>query len=443
MKRETRQDFAEFEREAARANGEAEWFGQTATPGGQPVRSAQAPARKTIKAGPFKWRDPTLIPRRQWVYPQTYVRKFVTATIAPGGIGKTGLSVVEALAMASGRDLLGDGFRDEPLRVWLWNGEDPIEEMERQVHAAIIHYGIKQNDIGDRLFLDSGRDMPIRVAFADKTGFRVDAESQSDITETIKENRIDAAVFDPLISIHKVPENSNEAMDAVIKALAQIASDTDCAMGIYVHTRKSQPGNSSETTSDDARGGGALVAGARITRVLNRMTKEEAERAGIAGNDFKRYFWQGLDKVNLTPPDEAKSWRHLESVYLPNGPSGSDGDNMRVVVPWRWPDPFSDVTTKDLLGFQGALAKEAERNRVSIQSPDWAGHLLGEVLGLDTGQGLKAKENLVPDQINARSKCGAILRKWQTTRAIVSTVIEDRRRNRMVPILQVGEWADT
>ena len=56
---------------------------------------------------PFVWRDPATMPRREWLYGRHLIRKFVSATFAPGGVGKSALALAEAMAMASGKPLLG------------------------------------------------------------------------------------------------------------------------------------------------------------------------------------------------------------------------------------------------------------------------------------------------------------------------------------------------
>ena len=38
--------------------------------------------------------------------------------------------------MATGRDLLGDGFAGPPLKVWLWNGEDPLDDARPVLERA-------------------------------------------------------------------------------------------------------------------------------------------------------------------------------------------------------------------------------------------------------------------------------------------------------------------
>jgi hypothetical protein len=71
----------------------------------------------------FKWRDPATIPTRQFIYGRHVLRKYVTALLAPGAVGKSSLTVVEALAIVIGRPLLGI-MPNERSNVWLWNGED-------------------------------------------------------------------------------------------------------------------------------------------------------------------------------------------------------------------------------------------------------------------------------------------------------------------------------
>jgi RecA-family ATPase len=60
----------------------------------------------------------------------------VSATVAPGGLGKSSLVLAEAVTMASGRELLGVKS-PKPLRVWYVNLEDPREAIERRASVCI------------------------------------------------------------------------------------------------------------------------------------------------------------------------------------------------------------------------------------------------------------------------------------------------------------------
>jgi hypothetical protein len=68
-----------------------------------PLKGLEAPA---IRASPFQWLEPSQIRARQWLYGHHYCRGCVSVTVAPGGMGKSLLGIVEGLAMATRRKLL-------------------------------------------------------------------------------------------------------------------------------------------------------------------------------------------------------------------------------------------------------------------------------------------------------------------------------------------------
>ena len=131
---------------------------------GEDIRTApEQDVHRAITATPFIWRDPANLPPRRWIYGKHYIRQYVTCTMAPGGVGKTSLAIVEALAMASGKPLTWHA-PSERARVWYWNGEDPREELDRRIMAAMLHYRLTPEDIDGYLFTDIGREMPIIIA---------------------------------------------------------------------------------------------------------------------------------------------------------------------------------------------------------------------------------------------------------------------------------------
>ncbi|WP_349628622.1 AAA family ATPase [Bradyrhizobium sp. JYMT SZCCT0180] len=126
------------------------------------------------------------------------MRKFVTATISPGGVGKSSLIAAEALAQVSGRDLLGVSL-SQRLRVWLWNLEDPQEETERKIQAAALHYRLAPEDIDGRLFVDSGRNQPLVIATTARAGAMIIRPIVDALTAEVIDRRIDALIIDPFI----------------------------------------------------------------------------------------------------------------------------------------------------------------------------------------------------------------------------------------------------
>jgi hypothetical protein len=93
-----------------------------------------------IRATPFVWCEPRNLPPRRFVYGRHLIERFLSSIVAPGGVGKSSLELVEILAMVTGRPLLGVKPARR-LRVWYWNGEDPKEEIERRIAAICLHYG--------------------------------------------------------------------------------------------------------------------------------------------------------------------------------------------------------------------------------------------------------------------------------------------------------------
>jgi hypothetical protein len=124
-------------------------------PANDNVKGGEVAPPSLITATEWQWIDPATIPPRQWIYGRHYIRKYVSVTVSPGGLGKTGKAIVEALSMVTGRELLGETVH-ERARVWLLN-EDPQEELNRRIAAACKHYRIRPDEIAGRLFVDSFR----------------------------------------------------------------------------------------------------------------------------------------------------------------------------------------------------------------------------------------------------------------------------------------------
>ena len=124
---------------------------------------------------PFTWIDPKLIPARRWIYGNHYIRSNVSVLASAGGVGKTSMQIVEALAIVTGKPLLGEEVR-ERCNVWIINLEDPLEEMQRRLVAAMLHFNIAPEDVEGRLFLDAGRDIQIMFASQGRDGIQVHDE---------------------------------------------------------------------------------------------------------------------------------------------------------------------------------------------------------------------------------------------------------------------------
>jgi RecA-family ATPase len=215
-------------------------------PAGSANGAVVVSTNKTIRANLFTLGDPRSIPPREWLYGRHYARRFLSATVAPGGGGKSALAIVESLAMATGKNLVGV-LPAEPLRVWYWNGEDPRDELQRRVTAACMHYNIAPQDIGDRLFINSGRDSEIILARDDRTGIKIALPVIGALRREIRDLQLDVLYLDPFVASHAVPENDNGKINAVCRELAMQAEETNCAIELVHHVRKGSFGQGEYT----------------------------------------------------------------------------------------------------------------------------------------------------------------------------------------------------
>jgi hypothetical protein len=273
--------------------------------------------------------SPLTLPPREWLYGKHYQRGIVSATVAPGGVGKTSLNMVEGIAMATARNLLGEQPTGR-YRVWLHNGEDPQVELDRRVLAICQHYEIPQEELVGWFSVTSGVDMPLRVALG-YNELKLQNDLLKQIAQRITELEIDVASFDPLVKLHDSGEQSNDRMDTVIGAFASIANACECAIDLSHHTRKQPFGTAADLTADDARGPSSLRDAVRAMRVLNPLATRDAENFGIAELDRLRYLRVDRGKSNTAAPASTAVWRKFVSVDLPNG------DDVGVITDWTAP----------------------------------------------------------------------------------------------------------
>lgn len=334
--------------------------------------------RRAIRASPFIWCEPSTVRPRRWLYGGHYVRGFVSTTVAPGGVGKSSLAIAETLAMVTGRNLVGEQ-PTAPVTVWYFNGEDPADEIQRRFIAAMLRFGIGPGDVAGRLFADSGRATDLVLAYVERGSVVISAEVSEEIRSTIRANSIDVVIVDPFVSSHRVPENDNGAMDAVMKEWGRIAESTGCSIELVHHSRKT---GGAEVTVEDGRGASALVSAARSARALNGMTKDEAEKAGVKSH--RSYFRLDNGKANMAAPPESSRWFHLVPIPLGNGVAPDDGDDVAVVESWNWPDALADVTAADVDVVLRVV--RGGRWRKDPQASDWVGKAVAEALELDLSE---------------------------------------------------------
>ncbi len=371
---------------------------------------------RVLRATPFAWRDEAEIPPRKWLYGRHLLRRFVSVDVAAGGIGKSSLKIGEALALASGRELYGQAVHEGPTSVWIYNLEDPSEETERRVHAAAKRFTIKPDELGNRLYVDSGRDQRLTIAEETADGVKIVTPIVEALVAEISERGIDVLIVDPFVSSHAVSENDNNKIDVVAKEWVRIADLCNCSINLVHHVRKQ---NGAEANAESARGAVSLIGAARSVAVYNRMTVEEANRLGVPEDEIRFFFRVENDKVNLAPPEKA-AWYRMNNVDLDNG------DSVGVACAWSPPDPFQGLSVHDLIRVQQVVGASDWRD--SPRAEAWVGKAVGEALGLDL--------DLKPD----RARVTRLVAEWVRGGAL--EIVDKQDGNRVSrKFVVVGKWA--
>jgi RecA-family ATPase len=366
--------------------------------------------------------DEASIEPRRWIYAHHYLRSFVSVLASAGGIGKTSLQIVEALAIVTGRPLLGEEVK-ERTNVWLVNLEDPLSEIQRRVLAAMRHYGIKPAEVEGRLFVNAGRDFSLKFGIQTRDGVLPNTKLVEYLCAKIPEKQIGCVFIDPFVAAHSLSsENDNVGINAIVAEIRRVADETKCAIGLVHHIRK---GNGEDASIDSVRGAGSLIGAARAARVVNRMSADDAAKLGIDENEARSIMRVDDGKANLAPPAAAAVYRKMEGVKIDNG------EWIGVCVPYTLPDAFDGISAKDAKAAQRIVA-DAHTNdeplRESQQSKKWVGVPIADMLGIDI------------TEKKGKAKVAAIIKTWIKTNVLAVERITDPRQAREVAVVVVGEW---
>lgn len=329
-------------------------------------------------SAPTRLPDPRTISPRRWLIERTAIRQYVSLLVAPAAVGKTAYVFSMALGGAIGHSLLGDRIFT-PVPVWIFNLEDPLEEMDRRLAAAMLHHGVSRKEVEGRIFMNSGRDRRVTMARLSGDG-QVCFPDEAATVAQAKANQIGLLVVDPFVNSHELNENDNAHMNSAVRAWAEVASEADCSVFLVHHTRKGMAEHAGDI--EGARGGKSLSDAARVGLTLTAMTEEEAKGAGLQANERWRYLRLDDGKPNLTMRGSKPRWFKLVSVPLGNGDDlHPDGDTVQTIKPWEPPSAFGDMTDADANSVLDDIDRGMSNGsrytlRRTGEATRWAGHLL-------------------------------------------------------------------
>ncbi|MGY4408818.1 hypothetical protein ACVWW4_000554 [Bradyrhizobium sp. LB7.1] len=376
----------------------------------------EKPAKKMLfKPTRLELNGINAISPRAFIYRKWLIKGAVTVLIAPGGRAKSSLTLSKAIDLACGVDHLGAKIV-RPRSVFLYNAEDPIVEMERRAEAYMLFHDFTADEkrrVKENLHLQSGAGGLLIFASADRSGVSVNESLVSSMIAYIREHNIELVVLDPLVTLHTVPENDNMGMTHVADVFKRIAAETNVAMLIAHHARKTQRSNGAvPLDANDGRGAVAVINSARIVMNINDIpSPEKAAEFQISDQDLWRYIVVGTgDKTNLSARDQTVAVFRLNSVQADNATDEFEADNTVAISEHKFERVIgvSEDVTRTVLA---ALDGEAPVGS-NPQHANYLGKLIADA----------ARWNL--DLKSVRSSVKDIIAQWTRQRWIATATFE-------------------
>jgi hypothetical protein len=307
--------------------------------------------------------DPRTIPPRPWVFGDWLLRQCVTEVIAAPGLNKTSLILHVLLAVAAGASWAGLMTHD-PGPVWFYNNEEPPDELDRRVYAALAEMRIPFDQIRDRVFINSGANYPLLVARYDRHGNVIRLPHVDASIAYIRERGIRVFGADPFVEMHELEENNNVDIRKAAGMFREIAQRADCAVILAHHTNKPPLGKSDLHIGNlnSGRGGSSRGGVVRVSRTVFGMTEVDAEELGVADDQRYRYVRCDEAKANLTLNPPGAIWFERVSQTLPNGSGLRPGDQVGALRPVDFTDQAKKAAAQRHVQEEERRAREAARD---------------------------------------------------------------------------------
>jgi RecA-family ATPase len=142
----------------------------------------------------------------------------------------------------------------------------------------MIHHKITRQEVAGWLFYSAMRREDGKLMMLDDKGRVIEGDLASALENTVAELKADVVSLDPFIKTHAVPENSNDAIDAVAQLLTDMSHKHNLAVDTPHHVSKGtpDPGNPQK-----GRGASAAVDAGRLIYTLTPMSENEDGKTGL------------------------------------------------------------------------------------------------------------------------------------------------------------------
>lgn len=244
----------------------------------------------------------------EWYWAGYVPAGHVTLFGGHGGMGKSTVALMLAVAMCTGRELFGQPTK--ACRVLFYSAEDGADMLRSRLARIVRAMALTGEELRDRLHVvDATLIDP--VLFADR---RIAGVQVGDVTPAyealqtyVDENDIDAVFIDNLSDVYGADENQRAAVRAFMRALKQLAPNRAITVVLLAHVDKTTA-RGLASGADSYSGSTAWHNSAR-SRLLLKATSDGAlelvhEKCNVARRqDPIRIEWptDGLPGVDSPP----------------------------------------------------------------------------------------------------------------------------------------------
>ncbi len=244
----------------------------------------------------------------------------VTALLAPGGVGKSLLTLVVAACLATGNSCFGFENRvGRPAKSIIYDAEDSLAEMSMRLHAVTHVLHLDFEAVASRVSLISGRTHGrIRLVTGGQQP-SVHHEHADPLIRAAADPEVVMLALNPLNKLHTCNGIDNIAMTYVMDTLDAIAEHANVALLLAHHTSKPSTGVRRAGNQHTSQGAEAVVNGARTVLTLYPPEDEDAARFGLSAQDRRMFLRLDDAKLNRTLSGGEAIWLRKVSVRLWNG----------------------------------------------------------------------------------------------------------------------------
>lgn len=259
--------------------------------------------------------------------------------VAPGGTGKSILSLQIAMSVAIGSDkfrIFTEGQTDQEVeynpvpikqgKVLLLNAEDPEEVIRSRLYGFRDQMPHEVQTLHQNLTIlpMSGHDFKIAQK-ADYSAVSM-AQDFGDLIEELKalapENRPRLVILDTLNRLAGgVDENDNAQMGRVLNFVEIMNREIGCATLIIHHTNKGSTLTGQGGIQQAGRGASVVTDNARWQLNMSSMSKDEATKRGIDQAIARNWVQLDYSKTNYGPPRPQK-WLYRTDNGILDGSYG-------------------------------------------------------------------------------------------------------------------------